>query len=145
MVLIENGGTILEAPKEYHLAYCIGADFKPPRSGIIHKLSEKYDMYWILKVTYPNYTTRYLKLHMEGDCIQKGRIFNLIVRETKSYSATDESFEKAITKMKAQALLNNISKIALTRAGMTGIKKENVVNIITKIFENTNIEIMLCD
>lgn len=145
MELVENGGTILEAPKEYHLAYCIGADFKPPKQGIIHKLVKTYDMDWILKVTYPKYYVRYITFHVEGDCLQKGRVFNLITRESRRYNTTKESFERAVKKMKGQALLCGIDKIALTRSGITGLKREEITEIITETFENTDIKIMLCD
>lgn len=133
---------LFEIPKEYALGQCLSTDCDK-KEGIVVQFNKKFKgMMNFLSKSNPNV----------GECIlyQKNKdsqkVLNLFTKKKYFAKPTYDSFEKSILDMKRVCLENNIDKIAIPKIG-SGKDKLNWAknrDIIKKIFEDTEIEIIVC-
>lgn len=133
---------LFEMPKEYALGQCLSTDCDK-KEGIVVQFNKKFKgMMNFLSNMNPNV----------GECIlyQKNensqKVLNLFTKKKYFAKPTYASFEKSILDMKRICLENNIDKIAIPKigAGKDKLSWSKNREIIFNIFENTNIEIIVC-
>lgn len=131
--------------ESYALAHCISADFAMGK-GIVVKFNEYFNLKNTLRSKYQNYENTWISNGKRGTCIKEGKVFNLITKEKYYQKPTMQSMSEALISMREQAIQNNITKIAMPKIGC-GLDKliwENVSSLIKNIFNQTNIEILVC-
>jgi len=130
---------------DYYLAHCISADFGMG-AGIVIQFNKRFNMKKKLQQNYLGYLDFYRNLDTPGDCILEGRVFNLITKERYYQKPTLESMENALIVMRDICLEYGIKKIAMPTigAGLDKLRWPDVVKLIYKVFEDTDIEILVC-
>lgn len=136
---------LFSVPSDYYFAHCISADFAMGK-GIVLEFNKRFDMKRRLKQKYPNYLEQYRAQSLDGDCILEDRVFNLITKERYFHRPTLLTMKAALQKMKQQCCENGITKIAMPTigAGLDRLNWTDVVAQIKSIFEDTDIEILVC-
>ncbi len=81
-----------------------------------------------------------------GSCLFANGVLNLITKKFYFHKPTYENFALSIQDMKKVCLERNISKIAMPTlgSGLDGLNWKKNSDIIKSIFEDTNIEIIVC-
>ena len=145
MKYIEEYRDLFSVPKEYYLAHCISADFGMGR-GIVIEFNKRFDMKRKLQRMYPDYINQWSHEKKRGDCIKVDRVFNLITKERYFNKPTYKYLTNALLKMKKLCIEYNVKKVAmpLIGCGLDRLSWDKVSEIIKKIFEDTDIEIMVC-
>lgn len=79
-------------------------------------------------------------------CILEGRVLNLITKERYFHKPTLAAMKAALQKMKEICERESIYKIAMPTigAGLDRLKWEDVATQIKNVFEDTEIEILVC-
>jgi len=136
---------LFEVPVEYHLAHCISADLSVSK-GIVTEFDRRFGIGAKLKAAYPGYRKQWRESGMKFDCIRTDRVLNLITKERCNYRPTYGSVRGALEKMRDICIENGIGKVAMPRiaSGLDRLKWEKVAGIITEVFADTGIEIMIC-
>jgi len=134
MNLFDNIGT-------YYLAHCISADFGMS-GGIVLEFNKRFDMKNKLIKTFPNYLNEWVK----SDCILYGNVLNLVTKERVYHKPTYESLKCSLVQMKEICEMYNIMKIAMPRigCGIDGLDWDIVKEILIEVFENSDIDILIC-
>lgn len=145
MLYKEEKKDLFSVPEDYYLAHCISADFGMAK-GIVIEFNRRFDMKNRLRAKYPGYLDYYNQHRISGDCILEGRVLNLITKERYYYKPTIITMKTALQKMKKVCMENNIAKIAMPTigAGLDSLSWSNVSNQIHMIFDDTDIEILVC-
>ena len=130
---------------EYYLAHCISADFGMG-AGIAVEFINRFNMKEKLKSQFPQYVTYYHVSNIKGDCLLVDRTFNLITKERVYQKPTYKSITNALLEMKKICLEKNITKIAmpLIGCGIDKLEWDRVSSIILDVFNETDIEILVC-
>lgn len=130
---------------DYYLAHCISADFGMGK-GIVVEFNKRFDMKRKLQSKYPDYLNQFTQHRTGGDCILEGRVLNLITKERYFEKPSIITMMIALKKMKQICLENNITKIAMPTigAGLDRLAWSDVSKQINHIFEDMNIEILVC-
>lgn len=137
----EKRKDLFSVSNEYYLAHCISADFALGK-GIAVEFNKRFDMRNKLLSKYPGYELP----PIGGDCILEGRVLNLITKERYFLKPTLQSMTFALLKMKDICEENNIKKVAMPTIG-AGLDRLNWISVskeIHNIFEDTDIEILVC-
>lgn len=136
--------------QDYCLAHCISADFGMG-AGIVIEFNKRFHMKAILKdMFHGNYLNQWdanlAQNKPTGTCIKVGRVLNLITKREYWSKPTYATLSQALIAMKNIAIHNNISKIAmpLIGCGLDKLEWNKVSTIIKDIFQDTNIEILVC-
>lgn len=135
---------LFSVPEDYYLAHCISADFGMGK-GIVVEFNKRFDMKNKLQSKYPYFFKSFHNV-MNSACILEDRVFNLITKDRYFHKPTYESLTGALYDMKFQALDNNITKIAMPviGCGLDKLEWSKVSEIIKGVFEDTDIEILVC-
>lgn len=144
MIYNEEIKDLFSVDDSYYFAHCISADFTMGK-GIAVEFNNRFGMKWLLHKNYPNFYNLFIKDN-QGCCIREGRVFNLITKANYYQKPTYKSIYEALEEMRNQALFLNIDKIAMPiiGCGLDKLNWEKVSEIIKEIFNNTNIEILVC-
>lgn len=99
-----------------------------------------------LQRNYPDYLNTYVRCKKDGDCILEDRVLNLITKERYFHKPTIITMKAALQEMKEICEKKSITKIAMPTigAGLDRLKWEDVAAQIKNIFEDTDIEILVC-
>lgn len=133
---------LFEIPKEYTLVQCLSTDCDK-KEGIVVQFNKKFKgMMNFLSNMNPNV----------GECIlyqknlESQKVLNLFTKKKYYAKPTYESFTKSIECMKQICLENKITKIAMPKIGSGKDKLNWSKNreIISEIFSDTNIDILVC-
>ena len=145
MIFREEARDLFSVPEDYYLAHCISADFGMGK-GIVVEFNQRFDMKNKLRSKYPEYLKQYTHLGIGGDCILEGRVLNLITKERYFHKPTITTMRIALQKMKKLCAENNITKIAMPTigAGLDRLSWSAVLEQIHMIFDDTDIEILVC-
>lgn len=130
---------------DYYLAHCISADFAMGK-GIVVQFNKIFDMKNRLQTNYPHYIQKWKNLNKSFDCILEDRVFNLITKERYFHKPTYKSLTGALEIMKDICLIEKIDKIAMPMigSGLDKLEWNKISRIICEIFNDTNIEILIC-
>lgn len=136
---------LFSVSEDYYLAHCISADFGMGK-GIVVEFNKRFDMKNKLQAKDPDYLYRYNRHKIGGDCILDDRVLNLITKERYFHKPTIITMRLALQKMKKICMENNIVKIAMPTigAGLDRLSWSEVSGQIRLIFDDTDIEILVC-
>ena len=145
MIYKEETRDLFSVPEEYYLAHCISADFGMGK-GIVVEFNKRFDMKRKLQNKYPDYINEWHRRKWTFNCILEDRVFNLITKERYFHKPTYDSLYGALNLMKFISLQHNIQKIAMPiiGCGLDRLQWDKVSKIIQEIFEDTDIEILVC-
>lgn len=146
MIFKEEKRDLFSVPEDYYLAHCISADFGMGK-GIVVEFNKRFNMKNKLIQKYPNYLSIWDSSYEEDiPCILQDKVFNLITKRNYWNKPTYSSLENSLIAMKCLAEINNISKIAMPiiGCGLDRLQWNKVKEIIQSVFEDTNIEILVC-
>ena len=95
-----------------------------------------------LKSKYPNYKSNYT----DGECILEDRVFNLITKACYWGKPTYRSMRNALVSMKEICNKHDCKKVAMPviGCGLDKLEWSKVSEIIKEVFEDTDIEILVC-
>lgn len=128
---------LFKVEQGYVLAHCISADFALG-AGIAKEFDKRYNMRERL---ISDYTEGYV-----GSVYLKDNVYNLVTKENGYDKPTYENLIEALKEMRDKMINNVQTKLAIPQIGC-GLDKldwEIVSALITSIFNDTDIEIMVC-
>ena len=142
----EIKGNLFDMSKEYSLAHCISLDCALG-AGIAKEFQNRY----------PNMVNK-LRAHISQNRIKtipivlsykigpNRYIFNLVTKEEYWQKPTYDTLGPTLVQMKNYCIYNNINKIAmpLIGCGLDRLKWNRVSQMIKDIFNDTDIEIVVC-
>ena len=145
MVFKEEFRDLFSVPQDYYLAHCISADFGMGK-GIVIEFNKRFNLKQKLQNKYPNHLGEWLLNKWSFNCILEGRVFNLITKERYFHKPTYYTLTGALVMMRDICIKNNITKVAMPviGCGLDRLLWNRVSNIIKEIFEETEIEILVC-
>ena len=131
----------------YYLCQCISADLAMG-AGIAVEFNKHFDTKKLLKRKYVSFESEWdLRPYGEkGMCVLEGRIFNLITKRNYYLKPNYAELIHALKEMKDIAINHSIEKIAmpLIGCGIDRLNWEKVSRLIKEIFQDTDIEILVC-
>lgn len=145
MIYKEEVRDLFSVPEDYYLAHCISADFGMG-AGIVVEFNKRFDMKHKLQTKYPDYINEWHHMRKYADCILEGRVLNLVTKERYFHKPTYKSMHGALELMKVVCRWNNIIKVAMPiiGCGLDRLEWLKVSEIIQEVFDNTDIEILVC-
>lgn len=145
MIYREEIRDLFSVSNDYYLAHCISADYALG-AGIAVEFNKRFDMRRKLRENVPDYW-EYMKLYnLQGECILIERVLNLVTKEKYFHKPTYKSMKQALNMMKKVCRANHITKVAMPiiGCGLDRLKWDKVSKIIKDVFEDTDIEILVC-
>lgn len=135
----------------YCLAHCISADFGM-FGGIVVEFNRRWDMKNRLIQKYGNQEQQFSIaeaavfpeiVHHNGVLTT---VYNLVTKPTVSDKPTYRSLKSAIELMRDHMIPMGYTKLAipLLGCGIDGLEWDKVKDIIQEVFEDTNVEILVC-
>lgn len=123
--------------KSYSLAHCIASDFRMG-AGIAVKFQKEFSLRNKLK--------QYKGDTSPGSCVFVNNVFNLITKSRSSGKPTYITLTSSLKQMKYLCVHHMIDKIAMPKigCGLDRLQWPKVREIIYAIFEDTDIEILVC-
>lgn len=123
---------------DYYLAHCISADAKMG-AGIAIEFKKRFK----LKSLQDTANKNPLEI---GRCYRVGRALNLITKPKYWHKPTYESFTQAVVSMKNLCLNDGITKLAMPQigCGLDKLQWGKVSEIIREVFDDTEVEIVVC-
>ena len=139
MVYKEEVRDLFTVPQGYMLAHCISADFNLG-GGIARQFCEHYNMRERLM---NGYGTDFSEV---GISLQIDNVHNLVTKRYVKDKPTYTDLKKALEDMKAGMELDGQEKVAMPKigCGLDGLDWGIVKAIIKDVFEDTDIEILIC-
>ena len=137
MEYTEEKRDIFTVPNDYYLAHCIASDLGMG-AGIAVPMQNKFNLRE--QIEKGGYDGRY------PECVLTGRVFNLTTK-WKSWGKPEYSgTEGGLVQMRRLVIENNIKKVAMPRigCGLDRLDWDEVKNLITSIFGDTDVEILVC-
>lgn len=130
---------------DYYLAHCISEDFALD-AGIAVEFNKKFDMERKLNEEFPDFSDYMNHYRLQGECILIDRVLNLVTKQKYYHKTTYKSMKQALQFMKRVCKANNIHKIAMPviGCGLDRLEWSKVFEIIKKVFDDTDIEILVC-
>ena len=127
-------------PQGYYLAHCISADFALG-AGIAKAFDSVYNMRFKLFRHYPDYE------YHGGDALLIDNTFNLVTKQKCWHKPTYESLRESLEMMREQLEFMDVTKLAMPRiaSGLDRLDWNQVYDIICEVFEDMDIEIVICE
>jgi O-acetyl-ADP-ribose deacetylase (regulator of RNase III) len=131
---------LFTVPQGYYLAHCISADFALG-AGIAKKFDEVYNMRFKLFREYDMYE------YEGGDALLIDNVYNLVTKKKCYHKPTYESVREALEIMKDLMDFNSTTKLAMPKiaSGLDRCDWNKVYDIICEVFEDTDVEILICE
>lgn len=138
-ITIENRD-LFTVPQGYYLAHCISADFALG-AGIAKTFDNVYDMRHKLFTFYDGYEYR------EGDALIVDNVFNLVTKPKYYKKPTYDSLRESLEVMRDYTEELFINKLAMPKisSGLDRLEWSKVYDIICEVFEDTDVEILICE
>ena len=82
-----------------------------------------------------------------GDVLLIDNVFNLVTKQKYWHKPTYESVRRALEMMRKRMDFECITKLAMPRiaSGLDRLEWPKVYEIICEVFENTDVEIVICE
>ena len=131
---------LFTVPQGYYLAHCISADFALG-AGIAKTFDNVYNMRYKLFSFYDNYQ------FSGGDALVIDNVFNLVTKNKCYHKPTYQSLRESLETMKYIMEDLEITKLAMPRigSGLDKLNQDMVYDIICEVFEDTDVEILICE
>lgn len=139
MILKEEKRDLFSVTNDYYFAHCISSDLGMGK-GIAVEFNNRFNM---KNKLLQKYTYNWCGV---GYCIREGRVLNLITKDRYWNKPTYKTIEDSILRMKQEMILSGIKKIAIPKigCGLDILEWINVKKIIMNIFEDMDVEILVC-
>lgn len=139
MIYKEEVRDLFTVPQGYMLAHCVSGDFNLG-GGIAKQFCEYYNMREKLISEYTEATDEV------GEALSIENVYNLITKERVYERPTYDNLRKALIDMRDMMVERQQSKLAMPKigCGLDGLDWYIVRAIIKGVFEDTNIEILIC-
>lgn len=131
---------LFTVPQGYYLAHCISADFALG-AGIAKTFDEVYNMRFKLFREYGDY------IYDGGDALLIDNVFNLVTKPKCYHKPRYVAVREALEMMKDIMKSNATTKLAMPRiaSGLDRLDWDEVYDIIYEVFEDTDIDILICE
>ena len=131
---------LFTVPQGYYLAHCISADFALG-AGIAKIFDAVYNMRFKLFREYDNYE------YEGGDSLPIDNVFNFVTKKKCYHKPTYDSLREALECMRDEMETLGVTKLAMPRiaSGLDHLDQEAVYDIICEVFEDTDVEILICE
>ena len=143
MVIKEEKRDLFTVPQGYYLAHCISGDYALG-AGIATQFVEVYNMRYKLHSQYPIPNGE--KFANVGKALLVDNVFNLVTKARCFHKPTYDSLYETLVDMKDQCEEWDITKIAIPHigCGLDRLEWDKVRDIIEDVFEDTDVEILVC-
>ena len=143
MNIIEIKCDLFTMPEDYYLAHCISGDYALG-AGIAKKFNSVYNMRYKLHQKYPIPTGE--KFSNVGKALLIDNVFNLVSKKRYFHKPTYNDLQHSLEDVKRQCDELGILKLAMPLIGcvLDGLDWKKVKSVIQKVFEDTNIIIVVC-
>ena len=140
MIINVEKKDLFSVPHGYYLAHAISADFTLG-AGIAKEFDSVYNMRFKLFKNYPDYK------YGGGDALLIDDTFNLVTKNKRWDKPTYDSLRGALEMMREQLEFLNATKLAMpwVCCGLDGLDKDIVYDIIYEVFEDTDVDIVICE
>lgn len=140
MTITTEKRDLFTVPQGYYLAHCISADFALG-AGIANTFDAVYNMRFKLFKKYPKYE------YHGGDALLVDNVFNLVTKQKCWHKPTYDSLRESLEMMKEYLDFIGATKLAMPKiaAGLDRLEWPKVYEIICEVFEDTDIEIVVCE
>ena len=140
MTITTEKKDLFTMPQGYYLAHCISADFALG-AGIAKTFDAVYDMRFKLFKGYSDYT------YHGGDALLIDNVFNLVTKAKYWHKPTYDSLRESLEMMREWIEFLNVTKLAMPRiaSGLDRLNWNQVYDIICEVFEDMDIEIVICE
>lgn len=147
MIYKEEKRDLFSVPDDYYIAHCISADFDLG-AGIALEIENKFNVKAELNERYSTYMDFWniVDTNKYGDCICTGRIMNLITKKYYYDKPKYDSMYAALRFMKQLCRQHRVHKLAMPKIGCgpDRLRWDVVSRLIKRVFEDTDIEILVC-
>ena len=139
----EETRDLFTVPQGYYLAHCISGDYSLG-AGIAAQFVDVYNMRYKLHRNYPIPDGE--KFANVGEALLVDNVFNLVTKDRVYHKPTYDTLIETLEDMKEQCENLDIDKIAMPRigCGLDGLSWDTVEEIIMEVFEDTDMEILIC-
>lgn len=139
----EETRDLFTVPQGYYLAHCISGDYSLG-AGIAAQFVDVYNMRYKLHRNYPILDGE--KFANVGAALLIDNVFNLVTKDRVYHKPTYDTLIETLEDMKEQCENLDINKIAMPRigCGLDGLSWDMVEEIIKEVFEDTDMEILIC-
>jgi hypothetical protein len=139
----EETRDLFTVPQGYYLAHCISGDYSLG-AGIAAQFVDVYNMRYKLHRNYPIPDGE--KFANVGEALLIDNVFNLVTKDRVYHKPTYDTLIDTLEDMKEQCENLDINKIAMPRigCGLDGLSWDTVEEIIMEVFEDTDMEILIC-
>ena len=112
-----------------------------PRPGTAKAFNAVYNMRAKLLKRYDSY------VYHGGDALLVDNVFNLVTKNTRWDRPTYDSLRESLEMMKEYVSFLDITKIAMPKigCGLDRLSWDEVYDIICEVFEDTNVDIVICE
>ena len=143
MIIKEEKRDLFTVPQGYYLAHCISGDYALG-AGIATQFVEVYNMRYKLHSQYPIPNDE--KFANVGRALLVDNVFNLVTKARCFHKPTYDSLYETLVDMKDQCEEWDITKIAIPYigCGLDRLEWNKVRDIIEDVFEDTDVEILVC-
>ena len=140
MTITTEKRDLFTMPQGYYLAHCISADFALG-AGIAKTFDSVYNMRFKLFRNYDNYEYR------GGDALPIDNVFNLVTKPKYWHKPTYDSVREALEMMKEYMDFEGVTKLAMPKisSGLDRLNWSQVYEIICEVFDDTDVEIVICE
>ena len=139
----EETRDLFTVPQGYYLAHCISGDYSLG-AGIAAQFVDVYNMRYKLHRNYPIPDGE--KFTNVGEALLIDNVFNLVTKDRVYHKPTYDTLIETLEDMKKQCKNLDIDKIAMPRigCGLDGLSWDTVEETIMEVFEDTDMEILIC-
>lgn len=140
MIIKFENKDLFTVPQGYYLAHCISADFALG-AGIAKTFDEVYNMRFKLFRAYDDY------VYECGDALLVDNVFNLVTKPKCYQKPRYDAIQEALDAMKHIMAINATTKLAMPKigCGLDRCEWSKVYDIICEVFEDTDVEILICE
>lgn len=145
MIYKEENRDLFSVPDDYYFAHCISADFSMGK-GIAVEFNKRFDTKNKIKLLYPDGYIDVDGCYESIGCVLTDRVLNLITKQKYYEKPTYYTMRGALYFMREICEDNKITKVAMPiiGCGLDRLKWNKVSGIIKDIFQNMDIEILVC-
>lgn len=151
MIFKEVKEDLFNIPNEYAIVHCISNDFALG-AGIAKTIDEKYGVKDLLKKYYTNANMvtnidNWIGMALYCESELNGRvIYNLVTKDKYWQKPTYESLMYCLVDLAEDCKEENITKLVMPRigCGLDRFNWEKVKKYIKRVFQETDIEIIVC-
>lgn len=142
MTIREENRDLFTVPQGYYLAHCITADCSLG-AGVAKKIDEVYNMREKLIKTYD---LGFGLSDYIGNVLTIDNVYNLVLKKYPQKKAKYKKLRACLEDMKDEMDTNLVTKVAMPKIGCghEGLEWDRVREIIEEVFEDTDVEILVC-